>query len=723
MTLRLGLRLALAGGRESRLRLAVTAIGVGIGVLLLLLSLTGQSAAQGSAERAGWRSADPDTPATAPDAALFLSVTDYHDGRAMTRAYVAALGPRPPVPPGLERLPGPGEVAVSPAMRRLLDSTPDDQLDARYPGRVTATIGDAGLAHPDDVVALIGRTPDQLGEVRSQSLHVVRGFGALSNGYVLYLGLRVFLLLGAALLLVPVVIFIVMATRVSAAHREQRLAAIRLAGATRRQTAAVAAVETGLAAVAGSALGWAAYEVGRRVLAATVTFQGAHFFVDDVVVAPWLLLVVLVGVPVLAMLTTIATLSRVQIGPLATSRRARRRPPSAWHALPFAIGVGGALAAVPLRGVVDDDTLDKLAPFFVGATIVGFVTIGPWLCMLAGRGLARASRRVPGLLAARRIASDPRATFRAVSGVVLAAFSVTYSASLIDPSERGPYDGGSGVLRPGVVEVYTGGVPEAYVAPLLDEQAVTTRFDIRRVDEVVESCPELARAVTLSCPTSDLPGDVSTRAGLADTDLPILRVYVPTDGTPAAEDRVRSQAANLVPNAIIHTQQDRVDVDARFLGSVGQLLRVGWYSVLVVAACSLTVGMVAGVVERRPPPGRHPRDGRGDAGHRGRRRRARAGIVVRLGPVRRHGVGGTGHRRARHDRRRRARRADPLDDGPPPARRRDAARRHPVRVATAAGAQTLTPAGRRHLRGWSDVRLDRGCGRHRGRAVGPGRLA
>ena len=99
--------------------------------------------------------------------ALFLTVTDYHEGTAMIRGYVAALGPRPPVPPGLERLPGPGEVAVSPAMRRLLVSTPDDELDDRYPGRVTATIGDEGLAHPDQLVALIGRTPDQLGEVTS----------------------------------------------------------------------------------------------------------------------------------------------------------------------------------------------------------------------------------------------------------------------------------------------------------------------------------------------------------------------------------------------------------------------------------------------------------------------------------------------------------------------------------------------------------------------------
>jgi hypothetical protein len=600
MTIRLGLRLAVAGGRESLLRLALTAVGVAVGVVLLLLCLSGQSAAQGRAERSGWRSADSATPATAPDAALLLSVTDYHDGTAMTRAYVAALGPRPPVPPGLERLPGPGEVAVSPAMRRLLESTPDDQLDDRYPGRVTATIGDAGLAHPEDLVALIGRTSDQLGEVRSRSLQEVRGFGSLPSGYAYDLALRVFLLVGAVLLLVPVVVFIVMATRVAAAQREQRLAAIRLVGATRVQAAVVAAVETGLAAVAGSALGWAGYEVGRRVLAATVTYQGGHFFVDDVVVAPWLLLLVLLGVPVLASLTAIAALSRVQVGPLAAARRAQR-PPSAWRALPFAIGVGGQLAAVPLRGVVDSATLDNLVPLFVITTIVGFVAIGPWLCMLAGRGLARVSRRAPGLIAARRVAGDPRATFRAVSGVVLAVFAVTYSSSLVDSSEDRPDDGGVGGLRPGVVEVFTGGVPEAQVAPLLTEQAVASRPDIGAGGEVVESCRELARVVTRPCSSSGLAEGVGTRARPADAGLPVLSVYVLTDGTPAAENRVRTKAANLVPNAIIHTQKDLADVDGLYLGNLERLVRLFWFFVLVVAACSLTVGMVAGVIERRRP--------------------------------------------------------------------------------------------------------------------------
>jgi hypothetical protein len=604
VTFRLGLRLAVAGGRESLLRLAVTAFGVAVGVVLLLLCLTGQSAEQGRAERSGWQSADPGTPATAPDPALLLTVTDYHEGTAMIRGYVAALGPRPPVPPGLERLPGPGEVAVSPAMRRLLESTPDDELDDRYPGRVIATIGDEGLAHPDQRVALIGRTPEQLGQVTSRSLYRVRGFGSLPSGYAFYQGIRVLLLLGAVLLLVPVIIFIVMATRVAAAHREQRLGAIRLVGATRLQAAVVAGVETGLGAVAGTALGWAGYEAGRRILAATLTFQGARFFVDDVVVTPWVLVLVLVGVPLLATLTTIVALSRVQAGPLATSRHGRRPPPSARRALPLAAGIGGLLAAAPLRRVVDSETretLDNLAPLLVILTIVGFVTIGPWLCMLAGRGVARVSRWVPGLIAARRIASDPSATFRAVSVVVLAAFSVTYSASLVDASEDGPVDGGRGVLRPGVVEVLTGGVPEAKVAPLLSERAVPVRSGA--VGDFVESCPELARVVTLSCSSSSglAAGGISERPGPADADLPISAVYIPTDGTPAAENRVRTQAANLVPNALIHTQQDRVDTDALFFGSLEQLQRLVWYFVLVVAACSLTVGMLAGVIERRRP--------------------------------------------------------------------------------------------------------------------------
>jgi hypothetical protein len=606
MTVRLGLRLAVAGGQPALLRLGVTAVGVGVAVTLLLLSLTSQSAVQGRAERVGWRSATRDTAASAPDATLFLSVSDYHEGRTISRNYVAALGPRAPVPPGLDRLPGPGEVAVSPALRRLLAATPDDQLDDRYPGRIVATIGGAGLAHPDELAAVIGRTPKQLGEVRSREVRAVRGFDTLPGGYAYAVVLRALLLAGSTLLLVPVVIFAVMATRVAAAQREQRLAALRLAGATRRQTATVAAVETGLGAAAGALLGLVGYEVGRRILAATLTFQGGRWFAEDVVVAPWVLALVLVGVPLLAMLTTVASLGRVQAGPLATSRPGPRPRLSAWRVLPFAVGVGGQLVAAPLRSVLGDDALDRLTPMFVLATIFGFVAIGPWLCLFAGRGLARVARGVPGLIAARRVASDPRGTFRAVSGVVLAAFAVTYGASLVDitSAEPAPDDHGQGTLRPGVVEILTAGVDPPEIAPLLTEGAVAVQYRPGGPgDERAASCAALAPLTTEPCPGPDSGEQWGLLTGPEDaataTDT-VFRLYVPTQGGAAAE-RVRTRAAALIPNALIHLQEDRVRRELVGGRSLVQLMRIGWMFVLVVAACSLTVGTLAAMIERRRP--------------------------------------------------------------------------------------------------------------------------
>ena len=81
--------------------------------------------------------------------------------------------------------------------------------------------------------------------------------------------------------------------------------------------------------------------------------------------------------------------------------------------------------------------------------------------------------------------------------------------------------------------------------------------------------------MTLPCSSAGLAeGGVGERAGLAGTDLPVSKVFIATDGTPAAENRVRTQAATLVPNAIIHTQQDRIDRDALFFDSLEQLQRL-----------------------------------------------------------------------------------------------------------------------------------------------------
>src|SRR5262249_16044979 len=158
------------------------------------------------------------------------------------RVHVAALGPQPPVPPGVERLPGPGEKLVSPTLAKLMQTVPDDELDNRFPGRVVGSIGPDGLIMPDELVAIIGHTPRQMRPMEgvSESGGMERP-GERLDAFALW---GIFFGMVAVLAIGPVVVFVAMTTRVGGSRRELRFAAIRLAGATRFQTAVLAATET-----------------------------------------------------------------------------------------------------------------------------------------------------------------------------------------------------------------------------------------------------------------------------------------------------------------------------------------------------------------------------------------------------------------------------------------------------------------------------------------------
>jgi hypothetical protein len=63
--------------------------------------------------------------------------------------------------------------------------------------------------------------------------------------------------------------------------------------------------------------------------------------------------------------------------------------------------------------------------------LVGLFIAGPWLTMASARAMARWTSRPGTLIAARRLADDPRAAFRAVSGLVLALFITTVAVVAI----------------------------------------------------------------------------------------------------------------------------------------------------------------------------------------------------------------------------------------------------------------------------------------------------
>jgi hypothetical protein len=126
-----GIRIAFAGGRESLARNALMAAGV----VLLLFTLTAMPVLQRHIDRLAWHRTTEASPPTAPDPALWLAVTDRYGGRDVVRVHVAALGPRPPVPPGVDRLPGPGEVVVSPALAERCGPCRTTSFATDFPGR------------------------------------------------------------------------------------------------------------------------------------------------------------------------------------------------------------------------------------------------------------------------------------------------------------------------------------------------------------------------------------------------------------------------------------------------------------------------------------------------------------------------------------------------------------------------------------------------------------
>jgi hypothetical protein len=614
MTLWMGVRFALVGGRESLARLALTAVGVSVGVTLVLLTLTALPALHGRDQRGAWHTTSADTARTGGDPVLWLAVDDHFLGRDLFRLQVAALGARPVVPPGLHRLPGPGEVAVSPALRDLLAATPADALAARLPGVVTSVIGPDGLAYPEELVAVVGRSPVEL---RAAGAPEVSGIATTATGQLDNAALRVILTIGGVGLLTPIVVFIATAARVSAARREQRFAALRLVGATRGQVAVMACVETTVATVVGVGLGWLGYLLARPVAAAGVTFNGAHFMPDDVHAPAAQVLLVLLGALLLTALATVVGLRRAQVTPLGVQRRVRTRTPGRWRLIPVGLGIAGMVTIATTDLTDTTRSSVAIAQLLIGATfgslLLGLVLTGPLLCSVIARLLSRLSRRLPELMAARRIAADPYATFRAISGVAIAALVTTMFAGSAAGIQANLDRAGPDALRVNAVEVLLADRPEA---PLLAtiaavpgvERTITARANPDTPGLLAVSCVDLAAAVNITCPGPPSPngriplGLVGvTRLDPPDASLPAHAVYVITDDSPLTGERIRSLAAVVTPGAVVSTGRDLTELDRRQLTELEGGLRLAMIFVLLVAAASLTVGVAAGLIERRRP--------------------------------------------------------------------------------------------------------------------------
>jgi hypothetical protein len=430
---RLGAKLTLRSGREPLVRLIVTAVAVAAGVAIILAVLADFNAFNATNNRPAWENTQGQaltaSYASAAHAELWNYGNDIYQGQTIERLDVAGLGPTAPVPPGISRLPGPGQYYASPALAALIRSVPADELGDRFPGRLIGTIGQPALTGPTELVAYVGYAPATLATRSATTL--VSKINNGTAGTVSTPFFRGLFIAAAIMFLFPILILVATATRLAAARREERYAALRLVGATNRQIATIASVEAAISGLIGTLLGIGLFAALQPALADSA-ITSARYFADEVTpTAPGYVLV-LVGVPVASAIGALLSLRRVAISPLGVSRRVTPPPPTAWRIAPLTAGI--VLFALGLAGT----TQQRISSLLLAGLIVimiGVVVAGPWLTTQSARLLGRLASGPAPLLAARRLADNPKLAFRSVSGLVLAVFLGTAVGSALPAVE------------------------------------------------------------------------------------------------------------------------------------------------------------------------------------------------------------------------------------------------------------------------------------------------
>jgi hypothetical protein len=545
-TAALSLWLLRRGGRRAATSAALVGIGIAVGTALLAVALGAVHGWDARDARAGWRTGEVAATGGEPVALLRTSL-DAAAGRVVHRVDVAAVRPGAAPPPGLPRIPAPGEAWLSPALAALAAQLPPDALADRFPAPA-GLIDEAGLTGPDELVAVIGRTPAEL-----PGAAPVAAFAAAPDLVMIY---RQLTYVAAALLVFPVASLLGASARLTAARRAERLATLRLLGASTGQVTVVAVVEVTLVAVAAAVAGVALQWVAAPALS-TIDLGGIAWFAADLRPGPAAVTGIVGGVAVLAMLSALGGMREVVVGPLGVARRQRAGSARLLRLLGLAGGVAVFAAANGAREVGPAQIAGLVFGVGILALFGAVSLVGPLVVRLLGSRMARSARTPAALLAGRRLLDDPRGAFRPIAGVTMAVFVAGFLAPLTAAVPDAAYgdDTALHIRSPGAV------------AEL--ETAVRERLAERR----------LAAEVSIA--------DVGDELGLSVTPTP-----------PQDRDRVRTAIAPLTAGPVLTERE----TDAEGVQLVADLRR-GALVVLVgtflIAATATGTAAAARVLDHR----------------------------------------------------------------------------------------------------------------------------
>lgn len=299
------------------------------------------------------------------------------------------------------------------------------------------------------------------------------------------------------LLAVPLATLGGSAARLSARRRDDRLAALRLLGATSGTVLALAVGEATILALVGAIVG-AAAAAATAPLIGLIPFAGEPLGAAAMLPAPWSVGLV-VAVTLLAATSALLSMRRVMVTPLGV---ARRDAPARVHWVVVLVAV--ALMAVVFAVFSSFASLGAALGIAVAIAVLGagfgiamlvLNLLGPWLVGVQARIQVRRAASPARLIAARTVLESPKAAWRQVGGVALVTFVgviAGVASALLDTA--GSQFALAGDIRTGLVITVVGSfvtvactVGLSQAASILDGRALSRALhhggmDVRTMD-------------------------------------------------------------------------------------------------------------------------------------------------------------------------------------------------------------------------------------------------
>jgi hypothetical protein len=423
--------------RRTRTSAILTAAGVAVATGLVLLLVSLPFATQVRAERAQWQEQSYSSNSEQPAPLLLSYSEDFVNGQKMTRVDVAVMGNPADVklPAGMPKLPAPGETLASPELAKLMRELPASQLADRFTPNIAGSLGNDALRFPEQLAAIVGHTPEDMPSDAVPSTAFTHGDPKPDGLLQLLSGV------GVVVLLVPSLVLVASAARLTAARRERRLAAIRLAGATPGQVTGMVTAETMISAFGGALVGLA-LSPGLHALATLVPWAGGTWQATDFNLPVGLTIVLVLAIPLLVGLAAVLGLRRVFSTPLGAAAGHSRKPLHWWRLL--AVPAAGLFFLLAILYASSDSAGGESGPlvlFGLAVLVASASVVGPWITSAVGGTFVKVWRKPAGLLAGRRLRDDPKGAYRASAGVVLAVFAGSMALTLM-PSFEAQAGGG-----------------------------------------------------------------------------------------------------------------------------------------------------------------------------------------------------------------------------------------------------------------------------------------